>query len=202
MNRVVIVSGCDGSGKTTIVKILSSYLSKRSEVSIHWLRGSHLHMSIIYRILSRLNTFKGYDNPYYKVSIPITLRPIFVFLEFTSFLPHFFARWLKKYFNDYVLCDRGTLDFLIWIMTTLRYLKFLGTILGKFLFTLALKESPIVLTAKLDILRSRSDVPSSFLFKEYLYYTVLQKYVARSIIDTSNKKPIRVAVEVLRSIGV
>jgi energy-coupling factor transporter ATP-binding protein EcfA2 len=202
MGRIVVVSGCDGSGKTTVIRILSSYLSRRHRVSIHWLRGSHLHMSIIYRVLSRLRTFRGYDNPYYKVSVPATAKTLFVFLEFTGFLPHLFARWLRKYLNDFVLCDRGTLDFLIWVMTTLRYPRFLRTILGRSLFKLSLKESPVVLTAELNILRARSDVPINFLSREYLYYSILQKYVAGSIIDTSNKKPTRVVAEVLRGIGV
>jgi len=202
MAKLIVLSGCDGSGKTTAITILLIYLSKRFRVSVHWLRGSHLHVSILYRILSKFSVFKGFDNPYYRFSAPSNLRPLLALLEFTGFLPQFFSRLLKKLISDVVLCDRGVLDFLVWVMATLRYGKFLNSVLGRFLFALSLKELPIVLTASFSVLSSRADVPREFLAREYMYYSVLQKYLARLVIDSSKDSPARVVARVLKSYGI
>ncbi|AFK50600.1 Thymidylate kinase-like protein [Thermogladius calderae 1633] len=197
MGRAVVLSGCDGSGKTTIVRLLSSYLASSYRASTHWLRGSHLHVSLLYRLLSKTRAFSGADNPYYKLSVPPGLRGLFALLEFTGFLPQLFARRLRLAFSDVVVCDRGVLDFLVWVSATLKYKSFLGTMLGKFLLALALKERPVVLTARLDVLRRRADVPSSFLKTEYAYYSVLARYLASATVNTSSSRPARTAAEVL-----
>jgi len=198
---VVVLAGCDGSGKTTVARMLASHLAGRYRVSTHWLRGSHLHVSLLYRFLSKTTVFRGLDNPYYKLSVPARLRSLFAILEFTGFLLQFFARRLKLLLSDIVVCDRGVLDFLIWVSTTLRYKSFLRTLLGRFLLTLATVEKPIVLVAKLEVLRERSDVPPAFLKIEYAYYNVLAKYVALTVLDTTNSKPAKTVVEVLSKLG-
>ena len=201
MARGITLCGCDGSGKTTAISVLSSYLSRRFKVSTHWLRGSHLYVSLLYRILSKFSIFRGLDNPYYKLSIPNDLRPLLALLEFTCFLPQFFARLLRRLVSDVVLCDRGVLDFLVWVMTTLKYSGFLRTVCGRFLLLLSLKESPVVLTADFTALSARSDVPKEFLIREYACYSVLQRYSAKLIVDSSKDPPISVVAKVLRSYG-
>ncbi|MGC9012565.1 thymidylate kinase [Thermogladius sp.] len=197
MGRAVVLSGCDGSGKTTVARALSSYLAASHRASTHWLRGSHLHVSLLYRLLSKTRAFSGADNPYYKLSVPPGLRGLFALLEFTGFLPQLLARRLRLLFSDVVVCDRGVLDFLVWVSATLRYGGFLGTALGRFLLALASRERPVVLTARLDVLRRRADVPPSFLKTEYAYYTVLARYIASTTVDTSSSRPARTAAEVL-----
>lgn len=49
----VTLSGADGSGKTTIARILSAYLVSRGVgVCIHWFRGSYLLASALLRFLA------------------------------------------------------------------------------------------------------------------------------------------------------
>jgi len=42
--------------------------------------------------------------------------------------------FLLKRLCKFLVCDRGFLDFIIWIITTLEYPGFLNTIYGRFLF--------------------------------------------------------------------
>lgn len=98
------------------------------------------------------------------------------------------------------MCDRGVLDFVVWISTTLDYPRFLSTLIGRFLLSLALGERIVYLYADPQILLSRSDVPRDFLLRELAYYTVLSKYYAKMYIDTGKNNPSRVAALVFKRI--
>lgn len=198
---IVVLSGADGSGKTTVLRMLSPYLSRRTSVSTSWLRGSHLHVSLLYRLLSRFAVFKGLDNPYYKTHTPPPLRRVFSILEFAGVLPFLLSRRLLSLFYRVVLCDRGVLDFIVWVVATLRYPEFLGTIYGRFLLRLAVGEKPIYLYADLETLARRADVPRSFLARELAVYNTLAKYVSNCRVDTGLQGPREVLKGVLACMG-
>jgi len=96
------------------------------------------------------------------------------------------------------LCDRGFLDFIVWIIATLGYPAFLDTIYGRFLLRLASKEGPIYLYADLEVLARRADVPRSFIAEELAVYNVLAKYVTRCRINTGMQGPREVLKGVLK----
>jgi len=194
----VVLSGADGSGKTTTIEILASYLSLRGFVCVHWIRGSHLLSSILSRFLHSFSSFRGFCNPYYKICIPRRLRSVWIFLEFLSLLPHVLARLILRRLCMFLLCDRGFLDFIVWIIVTLNYPGFLDTIYGKFLLRLASREEPIYLYADLEILARRADVPCSFIAKELPVYNILAKYITRCRINTSIQDPQEVFKGVLK----
>jgi len=199
--RYVVLSGADGSGKTTTVKILASYFSLYGSACVHWFRGSHLFSSVLARFLYGFSSFHGSCNPYYGICVPERLRNVWVFLEFASLLPHVLARLLLRRLCRFLLCDRGLLDFVVWIVATLGYPGFLGTIYGRFLLALATKEAPIYLYADLEVLARRADVPRPFITKELAVYDVLAKYVARCRIDTGAQGPREVLEGVLKCLG-
>lgn len=196
----IIFSGADGSGKTTAARFLYAYLSSRGcSVCMHWVRGSHLFASVILRFLSRFSAFRGSRNPYYNVSIPRGLGPLWAFIEFTSFLPHLLARFLLGRVC-LLVCDRGVLDFVVWVSTTLDYPGFLNTLIGRFLLSLTLRENIVYLYADLQTLLSRSDVPKDFLLRELAFYNILSRYYAETRIDTGRNGPSRVAALFVRRI--
>ena len=194
--RIIVLSGPDGAGKTTLAILVKSILEKERELTIlvHWMRGSHLLASILARILPRLSPwFRGADNPYYGLRIPPKARKLWILVEFASFLPYLFARKLMSLFYDLVLLDRGVYDFIVWLATTLHTRSFLRGLLGRFLLALALRERKILLYAPIQVLSLRADVPREFLVEETAIYLALSKHLdPLCAIDTS--RSIREAV--------
>lgn len=194
----VVFSGADGSGKTTAARVLYVYLLRKGyDVCFHWFRGSHMLASILLRFLSRYSSFRGLCNPYYRVCVPSALRFLWVLIEFINLLPYLMVRTLLSW-TCFLVCDRGVLDFVVWVSTTLNYPGFLGTLIGRFLLSLASREETVYLYANLETLSRRSDVPRDFLLKELVYYRVLSRYYAKLAVDSSRNSPARIAVLVLK----
>jgi hypothetical protein len=193
-----IISGADGSGKTTATKLLLLYFSRYGDVCIHWFRGSHLFVSILARFLHRFSSFRGSCNPYYRICVPEGLRRVWAFLEFVSILPHLFARFLVKRVCKVVVCDRGLLDFVVWLIATLDAPWILNTLIGRFLIRLVSRENIVYLYADVDTLARRADVPREFIVKELAIYNILARHSAKCSIDTGRSGPVRVVVKVIR----
>jgi len=196
----IIVSGADGSGKTTTTKFLQLHFSRYGDACVHWFRGSHLFASILARFLHGFKSFRGSCNPYYRICVPEGLRRVWVFLEFVSFLPYLFARFLLGRVCKFVVCDRGLLDFVVWLVVTLDSPWILNTLIGKFLLALVSRENIVYLYADVDTLAGRADVPREFVAKELAIYNVLAKYFAKCSIDTGRNGPVRVVAEVIRCV--
>jgi hypothetical protein len=197
----IVLSGADGSGKTTAARLLASLFSLRGPTCTHWLRGSHLLASLLARLLSRFSVFRGGCNPYYGICVPRRLRGVWLLVEFWSFVPHLLARALLWRLCRFLVCDRGSLDFLVWLVSTLNFPSLLRGVYGGFLLRLARKEGPVYLYADLRALTGRADVPRSFLIRELAAYSVLAGYVARCSIDTGANGPLNVARGVLECLS-
>jgi hypothetical protein len=193
----ITISGADGSGKTTVVRLLASYFSRRGPICTHWFRGSHLLASLLYRLLSRFSSFRGGCNPYYGVCVPVRLRPLWVHVEFWSLIPHVIVRLILRRFCRVLVCDRGFMDFIVWVMVTLGHPSFLSSIYGRFLLRLTVLEGPVYLYADVGTLAGRADVPRSFIARELIAYSILARYTSRCSIDTGRRSPQTVVKEIL-----
>ena len=196
----IIISGADGSGKTTATKLLQLYFSRYGNVCVHWFRGSHLFVSVLAKFLNKFSSFRGSCNPYYSICVPEGLKRVWVFLEFISVLPYLFARFLLGRVCRVVVCDRGLLDFLVWLAATLGAPWILKTLIGRFLLALVSRENIVYLYADADTLAGRADVPKEFVVRELTVYNTLAKYFAKCSIDTGRNGPVRVVAEVIRCI--
>jgi len=194
----ITFSGADGSGKTTASKLLSWHLSKHTNVCVHWFRGSHLFASVLAKFLHNFKYFRGPCNPYYRICVPEELKVFWVFLEFASVLPHLFARFLLCRFCRVVVCDRGLLDFVVWLIATLDAPWILNTLIGRFLIRLVSRGNIVYLYADVDTLAWRADVPREFIVKELAIYNILARYFAKCSIDTGRSRPVRAVAEVIR----
>jgi len=197
----IVLSGCDGSGKTTLAKILASHLSRRGSVKVFWFRGSHLLASLLLRILSRFDAFRGSCNPYYGVCIPEGMKKLWIHVEFWSTLPYILLRILLSRLFKFSICDRGVVDFVVWIIATLNYPGFASTPYGRFLIGLASRECVVYLYADRDVLVKRADVIEEFVRKEFAVYSALMKYLAKYVVDTGRHKPSEAAARILKHLG-
>jgi hypothetical protein len=197
-SNCVVLSGADGSGKTTATRFLALYFSRFGSVCVHWFRGSHLLISVLARFLYRFSSFRDSCNSYYRICVPERLKRVWVFLEFVSILPHLFVRFLLGRICRVVVCDRGLLDFLVWLVATLDAPWILNTLIGRFLIALVSRGNIVYLYADVDTLARRADVPREFIVRELAIYNILARYFARCSIDTGRSRPVRVVAEVIR----
>lgn len=125
--------GADGSGKTSIARRVAAYLRGRGlRVSVAWVRGSHTLASLLARMLSRASAFRGACNPYYRICIPPAMRRLWVFIEFASVLPVVLARFAApRLLGRVVVAERCPLDFLVWLVVTLRDTSVVGSFYGR-----------------------------------------------------------------------
>ncbi|MEM3806042.1 MAG: hypothetical protein QXV08_08305 [Desulfurococcus sp.] len=191
--------GPDGSGKSTLARLLRSYLYSQGVYAyISWFRGTHLFASVLARFFSRFTSFRGYGNPYYRIVVPSKLRPLWVLVEFFSLLPHYLFRRLFSLLHP-VIGDRGLLDFVVWIIVTLDYPRFISSFIGRFLARVVAKEKNVYVKADPATLHRRVvDIPPSFLAKEVACYGVLAKYYASHTIDTTSRTPMESLGELLK----
>jgi len=202
MLRYIVFSGCDGSGKTTLSKLLTSHISSYYGFTcVHWFRGSHLFASVLARFLYCFKVLRGLCNPYYKICVPKELKDLWAHIEFWSLLPHIFTRVLLKRTCRFLICDRGFLDFIVWIIVTLNYSEFLRSVYGRFLLRLAVRERSIYLYGDLDVLAVRADVPRWFIARELAVYNVLSRYVSLCSVNTGDRRPLEVLEGVLKCLG-
>jgi len=194
----ITFSGADGSGKTTASKLLLWYLSKHTNVCVHWFRGSHLFASVLAKFLYRFKSFRGSCNPYYSICVPERLKRVWVFLEFASVIPHLFVRLLLCRVCRVVVCDRGLLDFVVWLIAILDAPWILNTLIGRFLIRLVSRGNIVYLYADVDTLARRADVPREFIVRELAIYNILARYFAKCSIDTGRSMPVRAVGEVIR----
>jgi thymidylate kinase len=198
IKEFITLSGADGSGKTTATKLLLLHFSGYGDVCVHWFRGSHLFASVLAKFLHNFKSFRGSCNPYYSICVPEELMVFWVFLEFASVIPHLFVRLLLCRLCRVVVCDRGLLDFVVWLIATLDAPWILNTLIGRFLIRLVSRENIVYLYADVDTLDGRADVPREFIVRELAIYNILARYFAKCSIDTGRSMPVRVVGEVIR----
>ena len=189
MQRVIFFFGADGSGKTTLVNLLSnSFISHRFRVV--WFRGSHTFASILARILSKFRLFSGNDNPYYNISIPGNIRGLWRFIEFASFLPILLFRLvIPSMLGVRLICERSIPDFVAWVILTLNDPSFLNSIMGKFLLALSINVPyRFYITASYRVLLARRpDMDEYLIRKQLVIYDKLYRLIGAIKIDTSDK---------------
>jgi thymidylate kinase len=196
---VVYFFGPDGSGKSTLAKKLARRIHKQGyKTKLSWMRGSHTFTSLMAKIFSRFDAFKGSENPYYNIRIPKNFKRFWQFLEFFSALPVIIGSFLIPSLISYqVLADRYTLDLVVWICLTTRDYSFLKRFEAKVLIALSMKiNAKFYVTANVEELKRRNE-KSWFLKEQLCLYYKLAETVDAHAIDTTNKSVDESVQEVL-----
>ena len=138
LGKVIVFSGPDCVGKSTLCKYLTTYLRAKGVECVNtWIRGTHTLASIIAKIFSKFSTFRGVDNPYYGIRIPNKLRKFWQVIEFISIIPHIVHKYLiLKKLHNYVISDRGIIDFIVWNILITHDITYINSVITKILVNL------------------------------------------------------------------
>jgi thymidylate kinase len=189
---LICLFGPDGSGKTTMATALARKLENRNlKVKISWMRGTHTLASILARLFSKFAAFKGYDNPYYEISIPSGMRRLWQLLEFTSVLPILLVKFILPSTLGYtVIAERYIPDFLAWVSTTTRDENYLERLEARFMLALSAKANVriYVTASEAELIKRRcGEVDQKFLSRQLKLYNMLAKIVKAYKIDTTDR---------------
>ena len=189
---IIYFFGPDGSGKTTIAMSLAEKLRSRSlKIELSWMRGTHTLASILARLISKFATFRGLYNPYYRISIPGSMRRLWQLLEFISVLPILFAKFILPSLLGYtVIAERYIPDFLAWVSATTRDEDYLKRLEARLMLTLSMKaDVKVYVTAsEAELAKRRSgEVNQKFLIRQLKLYDKLEKLIKAYKIDTTGR---------------
>lgn len=196
--------GPDGSGKSTVARGLFYVFQGRGfRVRVVWMRGSHTLASLLARLLSRFQVFRGVCNPYYRVCIPGRLKPLWVWIEFFSALPVVLLRFVLPGLAGYtVIGERSLLDFLVWLIVTLRDPCIPRSLPGKAILSIAysLSDNPIYIYADLQTLlaRRRGSVETPLIPVQLRVYGKLAETLRTPALNTSSHTVAESVKKILR----
>jgi len=188
---IICFFGTDGSGKSTLAKALTKRLnSENFRVKLSWMRGTHTLASLLAKLLSKLTTFKGSDNPYYGITIPKGFKRLWQLVEFASALPIILLKFiLPSALGSWVIAERYAPDFITWISLTTGDQRYPKSIEAKFLLALSSKaHAKIYVTATLKELSKRRKETNSISISEQLrLYDRIASALRAHRLDTTTK---------------
>jgi GT2 family glycosyltransferase/thymidylate kinase len=208
----IIISGLDGSGKTTLANSLFEYLrSKGYKTKYVWIRSPHTFAYLISRILIRLGWHQNFRNPNgIAVSrfalYPNTLiREIWSVIEFLSLLPLIiFKVWLPYLLGYKIVCDRYVIDSAVHIALTTKDMNFPDGFLGSLLLKTIPNNSVIIfLDAELStVLERRPDVEYSIdeIKNEMRLYKKFKRKVKTFPFDSTTQSAEKIQKKVIDSL--
>ncbi len=187
---VICLAGPDGSGKSTLARLLAKTLESRGyRVTIAWMRGTHTLASLVARLLSRFEALRGDCNPYYGICIPRGSEKLWAYLELASIIPVVASRIvLPRIRGRIVIAERSLVDFLAWLVLTLRDESLLGSLAARIILASALRlcDRLVYIRADEHILleRRRGSSEEKIIPAELRIYDKLAEALGVGFIDT------------------
>lgn len=187
--RLVVVTGVDGSGKTTIARFLVRYLkSKGFRAQYVWIKSLHTLAFLISRLFEPLGWHRVLKNPNNIIVSRFELpdspshHKIWSFIEFVSILPWIILRVNLPIFLGFtIVSDRYLIDSVVSISMRVQDMFFANTFLGRLLLKMIAKET-IVIHLDVDlytILDRRPDI--EYTIEEVQHQIALYRLLAKKI---------------------
>jgi thymidylate kinase len=151
--KIIVLTGIDGSGKTTIANRLLKYLRHKGKKTCYvWIKSLHSLAYIISVVFERTYLSKTLINPNgitIKRFDPTALKPLhklWPYIEFISVIPWIiFKVYLPIFFGFVVIADRYVIDTVATISIRIKEINFFQTFLGRLLLKMIPKGAMLVM---------------------------------------------------------
>ena len=193
LKPLVLFTGPDGAGKTTMVLVLKKYLERKGyRVKVVRIRGTHTVAYILMLFLRDILGLRGTDIHYYRVRVPKRLIGLWIYLEFLSLIPLILWYYVLLRIRYVVVCERSILDALVWVMTSFKD-TLNTTSLSRFrpyiLFILRYSKCTVYVTASPEVLVKRKPGEEFLVKKMWIYYDKIAKTLKLKCADTTSSHP-------------
>ena len=198
--ETIIISGVDGSGKSTIAKALRKYLEDRCglRTSIVWFRWRAFLMYMLYLYIDVRRLYRYAYNPrlgkYFKINrwsedpFLRTFYPLIQLFDMIIFYILIKAKLLVKR-SQVLIFDRFLVDMLVDIVFEARRPELINSALARIVYSVTRKAGkPVFLDVAAEIAYERKkDILSieEIRYKQALY-RIIAKLVGAEVIDTSS----------------
>jgi len=193
LKPLVLFTGPDGAGKTTVALMLEKYLERKGyKVRVVRIRGTHTFAYILILFLRDILGLRGSDIHYYGVRVPRRLIGLWIYLEFLSLIPLILWYYVLLRIRYVVVCERSILDALVWVMTSFK--EALNTAsLSRFrpyiLLILRYSKCTVYFTASPEVLAKRKPGEEFLVKKMWIYYDKIAKTLKLKCVDTTSSHP-------------
>ena len=115
---IIAICGVDGSGKSTIAKLLASMMRMRFNTRVLWIKSLHTLAYLIYRLAISVRGIEYVVNPCgFRVEHFVTmwmknLGVLWGFIETLSLIPWLIILYIYNALGYVIICDRFLIDFL------------------------------------------------------------------------------------------
>jgi DNA polymerase III delta prime subunit len=193
LKPLVLFTGPDGAGKTTVALMLKKYLEKMGHrVKVVRIRGTHTFVYILMLFLRDILGLKGSDIHYYRARVPRRLIGLWIYLEFLSLIPLILWYYVLLRIRYVVVSERSIFDALVWVMTSFKD-TLNTTSLGKFrlyiLSILRYSKCTVYVTASPEVLAKRKPGEEFLIKKMWIYYDKIAKTLKLNYVNTTYSHP-------------
>ena len=195
--HVIVITGIDGSGKTTIANLLVKHLrSKGCKTKYVWIKSLHTLAYLISRIFESQGWHRLVKNPNkivvsrFELPRSKSAEKIWPTIEFISVLPWIILKVnLAIFFGFTIVADRYIIDTIVSIAMRTRNSFFVESFLGKLLLRMIPKETVILyLDADLrTVSKRRPDIEytTDEIISQISLYRLLAEKMGAYFIDTT-----------------
>ncbi len=193
LKPLILLTGPDGAGKTTLALMLKKFLEKRGyRAKVVRIRGTHTLAYIFMLFLRDVLGLKGTDMHYYKVRVPRKLTGLWIYLEFISLIPLILRYYVLLRTRYAVVCERSILDALVWVLTSFSDTSStasLDMLRPYILLILRYSKCTVYVTAPPEVLAKRKPSEEFLIKKTWIYYDKIAETLKLKRVDTTSSNP-------------